>query len=172
MPNIKYTEEYRLIQRFYEGKSAKRSGQPYMKHIDEGLKYLEAVGASHDAQCAYALHPIFQSTPAFRDLVGGHLAPSFTELNFYAVALAVEYRHIANGYLLKHYRAGEELKVSPILEVNQMLWADKMQNRDDFRKFHLGTHKHSSDLEGYFGLWLETLRAETGYPIDPKELTH
>lgn len=171
MPNIKYTEEYQAIQNFYEGKTAKRSNQPYMKHIDEGLKYLEAVEASHEAQCAYALHPIFQSTGAFKDLIDGGLLPQFTELNFRAVALAVEYRHIANGYLLKHYRAGEDLKISPILEVNQMLWADKMQNRSDFRKFHLGTHRYSSDLEAYFELWLETLQEETGYPIN-LELTH
>ena len=38
-----------------------------------------------------------------------------------------------------------------------MLKADKIQNYKDFRKYHLGTHEKSAELEQYFEEWLAAL---------------
>jgi hypothetical protein len=42
--------EYFLIYEYYKDKKAKRSGVPYMNHIDEGLIILNKINASEDAK--------------------------------------------------------------------------------------------------------------------------
>ena len=70
----------------------------------------------------------------------------------------MEYRNVANRGL-HCYQVTESSKIylSPIKEVNDMLIADKVQNRKDFLIYHYGTHPKSQDLDKYFKNWLEAL---------------
>lgn len=52
--------------------------------------------------------------------------------------LGMEYRYTANNYL-SFKPADDPIHLSPIAEVNQMLIADKIQNRKDFEIYHKGT---------------------------------
>ncbi len=51
--------------------------------------------------------------------------------------LGMEYRSTANNYL-SFKSATEQIKLSPITDVNHMLVADKVQNRKDFEIYHKG----------------------------------
>ena len=130
---------YLLISRHYDGKFARRSGVPYMQHIDEGLIVLDVMGASLDAQRAYCLHPYVQSD---EDL-NRHIQ---TVLDYdLPWVYALEYRSVANEYL-SHRMIGNisQIRLSPLYVVNQMLIADKVQNRKDFELYHKDTHPRSS----------------------------
>jgi hypothetical protein len=70
----------------------------------------------------------------------------------------MEYRRVANNYLSKRTITSlDDIELSPMLEVNQMLWADKLQNQKDFRAYHLGKHNRSDILEQYFINWINKL---------------
>ncbi|MDJ1501575.1 hypothetical protein [Xanthocytophaga agilis] len=51
----------------------------------------------------------------------------------------------------------EEIRLSPLNEVNQMLIADKIQNRKDFERYHQQSHARSEELTIYFANWLKRL---------------
>jgi hypothetical protein len=149
------TLEYRAIATHYGTRVARRSGVPLMHHIDEGLAILHAIGASALAQRAFCLHPLVQ---ADADLAAS--APRLRELSddAYVLALAFEYRNIANAALSTRVLASAaDIALSPLADVNAMLVADKVQNRKDFIAHHRGTHPHSAELDRYFALWLERL---------------
>ncbi len=145
--------EYDAISRFYGDQKAKRSGAYLMDHIDEGLFVLERIGASETAKAAYMLHPIIQSDEALAQnygLLEGHGTKTIIALT--------EYRSVANEYLSTREIASlDEIRLSPLKDVNDMLIADKIQNRKDFEKHHLGTHPRSGELDRYFRNWLEKL---------------
>lgn len=151
--NIKDTIGYQLITDFYGDSCAKRSGVPLMNHINEGIIILERIGAGIAVQEAFATHPLFQNDDDLSnnfDLI--------SNLSQKVVALSFEYRNIANSFLTKHMPKQEnEIMLSPIAEVNQMLIADKVQNRKDFLLYHFGTHQASDILDIYFKLWLSAL---------------
>lgn len=48
-------------------------------------------------------------------------------------------------------------RLSPLREVNDMLIADKVQNRKDFELFHSSTHDKRDRLAAYFAEWLAAL---------------
>jgi hypothetical protein len=133
-----------------------------MNHIDEGLWILKKIGASEFAQRAYALHPLVQDDSA---LVEFYKSDACATVDKKVLMLAMEYRWTANSYLSFHApRAPSDIKLSPLEEVNQMLIADKVQNRKDFETFHLGSHPQSDRLASYFSEWLERLGvSETQY---------
>lgn len=150
--------EYRLISRYYDGRAAERSQVPYMNHIDEGLAVLRGIKASEDAQRAYCLHPMFQSDD--------DLYKNFHEVDAMVrdgvrptvLALVMEYRNIANATLSRReIRGVDDIPLSPVEEVNDMLRADKVQNRKDFLLYHVRTHERRDALDRYFRLWLERL---------------
>ena len=78
--------------------------------------------------------------------------------NIRRIILTMEYRRVANNYLSKRTITSlDDIELSPMLEVNQMLWADKLQNQKDFRLYHLGKHDRSDILEQYFINWINKL---------------
>ncbi len=147
-------KEYKIISDFYGKEKAKRSGLYLMNHIDEGLKILDFINASEIAKKAYCLHPVVQSDEALIE----NYEFDFSGIHPQVLICLMEYRSVANAYLSKRKIASiEEIRLSPLKDVNDMLIADKVQNRKDFDKHHKGTHKRSDALVLYFNNWLERL---------------
>lgn len=146
--------EYLAIEEHYGRKVAARSGVPLMHHIDEGLAVLKWIGSSEDAQLAFCLHPLLQEDAALAEnleRVRGLTTPQVLEL-------ALEYRRIANAALSHRVlRSAAEIELSPMKEANEMLIADKVQNRKDCLLYHRGSHARSDALDLYFRRWLERL---------------
>ena len=125
-----------------------------INHIIEGLHVLDAIQATEAAKAAYCIHPLVQSD----DFLVKHLDLDWTAIEAKVLLLAMEYRAVANSYLsTRTITEIKEIKLSPLPEVNQMLIADKVQNRKDFELYHITTHPRSEDLQKYFSNWLERL---------------
>lgn len=160
---VKGSREYDLISEFYAGKSAKRSGRPYMAHIDEGLSFMSSKLMTVASMKAYCLHPLFQADEDlanFSDMVK-RLSWVFDN---YVLMLVMEYRNCANRYTGSIYNSElysyMEPELSPLPEVNDMLRADKVQNFSDYLKYHYEktpVKKYSKPLKGYFEMWLDRL---------------
>lgn len=155
--------EYDIIQSFYGDRKAERSQVPLMNHIDEGLEILDATFAGTPnlaaAKRAWCLHPLVQADD---DLVRN--LHTLGKVDGEIVALAMEYRRVANAYLSTRVIASIEydIELSPLEEVNRMLYADKVQNNKDFRLYHLETHPRSVELERYFFNWISKLDRHFG----------
>lgn len=149
------TREYRAIERHYGGRRAARSGVLYMNHIDEGLAVLRDVGATGRAMRAWCLHPLVQ--------LDAELPRSYAELGALSedpavLVLAMEYRNVANAFLSRREVGSvDEVALSPLDEVNDMLRADKVQNYKDFLLHHRETHPRAAALHRYFRAWLARL---------------
>jgi len=149
------TREYAAIAREYGDRVASRSQVPLIAHIHEGLKILDAIGASEAAKRAFCLHPLLQDDASYAENL-----PRVNELTNDAnvLALALEYRRVANAALShREYASAEDIELSAMRDVNDMLIADKVQNRKDFVLHHLDRHPRSAVLDRYFRLWLERL---------------
>lgn len=146
------------INLYYGDNCAKRSGVPLINHINEGVAILQAIGASEEAQAAFALHPITQN----EDL---NLWEWEMEHSFNVKHLAKTYAEVANSYLCRpetdhiidDYDLEQHLDRCIADEVLQMLYADKIQNKKDFELYHLGTHERSNELTRYFNIWITYL---------------
>jgi hypothetical protein len=147
---MKTTHEYKLVETFYKDKVAKRSQVPLINHINEGLIILDSIDATSAAKRAFCLHPLLQHDDDLKTnfLVAHHRTSA------YVMMLAMEYRSVANEYLSDKVGSGQEIRLSPLREVNDMLIADKVQNRKDFVTYHKGTHPRSVELNLYFNEWL------------------
>lgn len=146
--------EYQAIEFCYEDRKANRSGVYLMNHIDEGLYILYRIKASRWAHLAYIIHPMFQPDKEL-DL---YFNVFNEKLQARSVLLTMEYRSVANEYLSKReIKNIEEIRLSPLKEVNDMLIADKIQNYKDFLRYHHGTHERSPELSKYFKNWFERL---------------
>jgi hypothetical protein len=154
--SIQGTREYAAIAAHYGDRTAQRSGVPLIHHIREGLVILAGRPHGTDrAQRAFCLHPLVQ---ADADLAASYPAIASLTDDHAVLALAMEYRNIANRTLSARVIAGaDDIPLSPLAEVNAMLAADKIQNRKDFERYHKGTHARSDALDRYFRLWLERL---------------
>jgi hypothetical protein len=149
---------YQAIHAFYGDRRANRSGVLYIQHINEGLLVLDAIDATQQARQAYCLHPIVQGdtelVTAFQPTSVLYQYP----IDLYALALAMEYRWVANSYLSRRtIQVLDEIQLSPLPEVQQMLIADKVQNRKDFERYHRETHPRAGELDHYFRNWLTAL---------------
>lgn len=152
--------EYQIITKFYGDKTAKRSGVPLINHIIEGVEILLEIEASNLAVRAYIIHPIIQADEALTweniDLLVG--------VDYKVILLAMEYRKTANAYLSKRKISSiDEIELSPLREVNQMLWADKKQNMKDFMLHHYEKHERSNELLEYFNNWTIKLTTYFGF---------
>jgi hypothetical protein len=149
---------YLAITEFYGEQKAHRSGLLYMNHINEGLTVLNLIGALPRVAEAFCLHPVVQHDDAMKVAFAPESVLFKYQVNFQSLALAVEYRWIANGYLSGTTISSlDEVRLSPLPEVRQMLIADKVQNRKDFEIYHFGSHPRSSHLVQYFANWLQLL---------------
>ena len=150
---IHSSREYRAIAAHYGDRCARRSGVRLMNHIDEGLRLLAHLGAGEPAMRAFCIHPILQSDS---DLAVADLAAVTDDVA--VMALAMEYRSVANAYLSPMGdRDPADIRLSPLSAVNDMLRADKVQNYKDFLRFHDGIHDNSDGLHRYFQSWLTRL---------------
>lgn len=148
------TAEYKAIQSFYGDKKANRSQCYMMNHIDEGLYIMQLYGASLDAKKAFCVHPIVQSD----DDLATNWPTVKDQFSASVLGLALEYRNIANAYLShRTIKALDDIQLSPLKEVNDMLIGDKVQNYKDFILYHSGTHARKNELDKYFNNWLEKL---------------
>jgi hypothetical protein len=138
--------EYKIISDFYGDKTTNRSVVKLINHIDEGLYILERIDASDVAKRAYCLHPIVQDDESLNK--NKHL---LSDIDSEVIIAVMEYRSVANEYLSKrNIQSIEEIRLSPLKCVNDMLIADKIQNRKDFELYHLGKHERSKELDEYF----------------------
>lgn len=152
-----YSEEtrycYSLIEEYYRGKRAKRSGVPYMNHINEGLVVLKHIRASDLACAAYCIHPIVQDDDSLQDNMR-----KVSSVRWDVLLTAMEYRNVANrGLSCYQVDNPESIYLGPLPDVWNMLIADKVQNRKDFLVYHFGTHPKSIELDRYFRNWLRAL---------------
>lgn len=157
--DFEQTDEYKLAQSMYGDGKTNRSNVFYMNHVDEGLAVLEWIGASDIAKKAYTIHPITQSDDDLKlnyDKLG--------KLDSQVIIASIEYRSVANEYLSKRVISDlNEIRLSPIKDVNDMLIADKVQNFKDFELYHLGIHERSKELNQYFINWLTKLEVYKNY---------
>lgn len=146
--------EVRLINNYYGDRKALRSGRKLIEHIREGCEVLCMLDTGPLSKLAFCLHPLVQVDRAllefFRD--PGH---SWGVVDPKALILAMEYRARANAWL--SHMPKPDYPKSPLVEVNQMLIADKVQNLRDFLHFHKASHPRSAELEAYFLAWLREL---------------
>lgn len=163
-------EHWRLVSHFYGNRKAKRSQVLLINHIWEGIKILRALKAPKIAWQAFCLHPLVQADKdlaTFEDSLNRYRAARassegvtrYDVINPNALAFAMEYRHVANEYLSRRTIVNtKEIRLSTLKTVNQMLIADKVQNKRDFDKYHKGTHPRSAELSQYFDNWLKRLK--------------
>lgn len=145
---------YSIIKEYYGDIKAKRSGVPYINHIDEGLIILNDLEVEDVVKAAYCIHPILQDDAELFINFHSYYSVIDKTVLFYAM----EYRNVANrGLNCYQVDSPASIYLSPILEVNEMLIADKVQNRKDFLTYHLGTHPLSIELDIYFKNWLRAL---------------
>lgn len=149
---------YMYIKEFYGDQRAKRSQVPLMNHITEGIWIMHDRGISSDAMNAFALHPMFQADDAMAKYNTDELHINLIrQMPARIIVMAMEYRNIANRHLSHDVVPTTGIKLSPLTEVNEMLVADKVQNRKDFEIYHKGTHPRSKELDQYFHDWLDAL---------------
>lgn len=141
--------ELAAVTEFYGGQRAERSRIAYINHIHEGLAVLDAIGASRTAALAFCLHPLAQSDEVLADF-----DPTLASSPEVLVAV-IEYRNVANRCLPHH--VGRTPRLSPLAAVNEMLVADKVQNRKDYEAEAARTGVRRPHLEPYFAGWLEVL---------------
>ena len=153
MHSIRSTAAYRMISEFYGDRRSERSKVLLMNHINEGIAVLDDICASMDAIEAFCIHPMLQADEDLEQ----NLSYVSRHVSAYVVALALEYRSVANEYLSHKVGSMTNIRLSPLAEVNDMLIADKVQNSKDFYLYHYDTHGRAEELDQYFRVWLEVL---------------
>lgn len=152
-----FSSEYYAIRSYYGSDRAKRSNLPYMSHIDEGIYLLQQLDSRPCVLNAFALHPLYQGDKDFKRQKNWNY-------NGRAIALAMEYRHVANNHLSFHDPKVPVL--SPLKKVNKMLIADKIQNCKDFELYLEGRDDvpNSDRLREYFHReWFPALKITETY---------
>lgn len=106
---------------------------------------------------AFCLHPIVQSDDELRAYFQSEKFHGDCDWEPRALVLAMEYRWIANAYLsTRRIDSISEIQLGILTEVQEMLVADKVQNRKDFERYHRD-HPRFKELTEYFQNWLRRL---------------
>lgn len=151
-----YKDPFGMICDFYGDRVARRSQVPLLNHIVEGRRIMEEREAPSVAIDAFTVHPMFQRDDDLRKTLA-----RVRDIDPLVVALAMEYRAVANAGLREYWQATGLLPLSCLTEVNEMLIADKVQNRKDFEK-HNAKHPEAEMLRGYFQAWMARLNIGEG----------
>ena len=156
-PDLSTNPHYLAAFQELAGRKAERSGLPYLNHVREGVQILRFLGASQRAVDAFCLHPLVQSDEDLKThLVDGSILTRL-HIDPLALATAIEYRSVANHYLSHDpVRPTDQIRLSPLADVNHMLIADKVQNRKGF-EHHNSAHPRAEHLAAYFDSWLSAL---------------
>ncbi|WP_152538678.1 hypothetical protein [Aquimarina macrocephali] len=153
-------KEYQMIKKYYDSGTTRRSGIKLINHIDEGLIILDKIEASDIAKRAYCLHPIVQSD----ECLSQNYSFDFQGIDPKVLIVVIEYRSVANEYLsIKKINTIDDIRLSPLKDVNDMLIADKIQNRKDYELYHKETHPRSIELDKYFKNWLQKLNIDESF---------
>ncbi len=148
------TLEYKIVEKFYGDKTARRTGVWLMNHIDEGMIILDYLKKTNESKAGFCLHPLVQDDDNLLNNFE-HLTETVSSYN---LGLSLEYRNIANSYLSKRIiQSLSEIHLSPLKEVNDMLIADKVQNYKDFLLYHKDNHPRAKELDNYFNNWIDKL---------------
>ena len=156
---ILQSQYFHAIRMHYGGDFAKRSGIPLINHIIEGLCILIRIGAPRSVCGAWCFHPIIQSDEDLRKTLEQTTRlhnGEYSKINFAAILLAMEYRHVANSYLSQHVNVDLDIikdQVNAIPGIREMLIADKIQNWKDFSSQPKGTYPNEMRLHEYFDEW-------------------
>lgn len=140
---------YRTVSTFYANKQAQRSGQEYIRHIIQGLIVLNRINSNEQTMKAFCIHPIVQEDNALLQAVVTEL---LKDCDPTVVALAMEYRAVANSYL-SHHPFRTTLDLGPLQAVKEMLIADKIQNSYDLNRYNQ-QDKDFYRLNAYFNSWM------------------
>lgn len=153
------SNSYKLISDFYGAGKAKRSGVVFMNHIDEGYVISKVFDFPEETMQAYCLHPIFQMDNDLLNFVNEEKdAQDFIKYKFNDMINVMEYRSVANEYLSnRKINSIDEIRLSPLKIVNDMLIIDKIQNKKDFDIYHKDSHPRSKELTEYFDNWFKKL---------------
>lgn len=152
--------EYSLIKNFYGDRVANRSKVPLMNHINEGCRIMLNSEFSLRSIQAFCLHPLMQHDDDYS--ANRHLLYDIN-IKPYVMYLTLEYRTIANAYLShRAINSIDDIDLSSLEDVNNMLIADKIQNYKDFILYHKQTHERSGELDQYFKNWLNRLNISLG----------
>jgi hypothetical protein len=151
MQLLTQSAEYKWVTEVYAKQFAKRSGLSYANHVMEGAVILRGRGASDDIIKAFLIHPYYQDGAVFKTPL------TATKFSPEAVALAVEYRWVANNSTSRVYAETGRITLAECDAVNEMLIADKVQNRKDFLARNQ-THPNFVLLNNYFNAWLLALK--------------
>jgi hypothetical protein len=153
---LEHSPEWRVARELLIGRETKRTGVNYFQHVEEGVKILQAIGAAFSTQKAFCIHPLVQCD---EDLLN-----SLSVLHRFcsrSVALAFEYRWVANRGTRQHVCQDWIVQLSVWPAVNQMLVADKVQNCKDFRQYYTAaTHPMYAELDRYFQVWFDALHID------------
>ena len=157
---------YLAIAESFKGKTAERTSLPYMNHIDEGLRVLDALDATLVTKQAFCLHPLVQlDTVLINEITSvGYINTATPQ----AILLAMEYRNCLNKISSKSViskfspRFVEKLqsRIKTFPGLYHMAVADKIQNNKDFTENYIdGSSKHANykGLTRYFNFWLHNI---------------
>lgn len=147
---IRHSPEYRLITEVYGDSIAARSKLPLMNHINEGIQLLLWQHQDLETILAFCIHPCVQAD----DMLAKYAREVYETCRPASIMYAMEYRSVANEYLShRDLTDHSQIRLSPLEQVNWMLWADKVQNFKDFQSHHINTHPRAAELTDYFINW-------------------
>ena len=158
-PKLEKLKGYQLIKEHYGTRHSNRGNRPHIAHIQEGAwLHFHENGWNPIVQEAWCIHPLFQGDDT---LIKSLTHPeNWQSVQAGALIQTMEYRNIANGYTSKMpLRDPSRILLSPIPEVNQLLMADKLQNRKDYEQYVRPnlSKEEQTRLDTYFAAWFARL---------------
>ena len=158
---IEDSNPYVTISKYLGNDYTYKSKKFKMDHIDEGLAVMEWRKASKFAKSAFCLHPMVQDDCDLRKHKRGkELSLPDSMVPMPVLINVMEFRATANEYRLFNHPRRKikniyDIRKSPLKDVDEMLIADKVQDRKDFEIY--GVYGDEKEHVEYFKNWLERL---------------